>query len=230
MGSDRNTEFFSDFICTVCRESDKKMLYTKCGHSFCDTCKANLFAFRQSHTIYCPICREPLKRTDVCEKSNQEIDFDAEISIRNKLCLQFNETRDNFETTKEYNDYLEFYEQIVNLKIRNSKDTFPSTQDRQKSIEKEEKEISEYQKQKNEREARRDAAMKLKTIQSNREKVSWDDIVWPQKKLDVKEQVHGSNTEANRHMRETIKTSGYDQNFLETKGLRMLEMYCHKFT
>ena len=202
MGSDRNNMFFSDFICQHCDRKDKKMLHTKCGHRFCDNCKSEMFAQKQSGVINCPFCDELLKRTDICEKSNLEIDFEAEVSIRNKLFKQFNETRDNFESEREYNDYLEFYEEIVNLKIKNSKDSFKNAGERQKSIEKEEREISEYQKQKNEREAKREETMKFKTIQNSRTKIDWNDILWPSKKLEINDEFHGTTKETNKNSRE----------------------------
>ena len=109
-------EFLSDFICPNCYDDKHKMLYTKCGHRFCDQCKTNMFTSRGGNVIFCPFCNETLKRSDISEKSNEEKDFEAEMGVRNKLKNQYNETLENFETEKEYNDYLENYEVIVKLK------------------------------------------------------------------------------------------------------------------
>ena len=113
------------------------MMFTKCGHRFCDKCKNDFFNAKQSTVIFCPVCGESLKRADISEKSLQDKEFEEEIRQRCWLKHQFNEPRENFDTEKDYNDYLEFYEMIVELKLANGRENnYGST--KQKGIEREE--------------------------------------------------------------------------------------------
>ena len=85
-----DSEFTSDFNCPICREDKEKLQFTECGHKICENCKSQMFNKQQQNSVPCHICRRPLRRRDICEKSKEEIEFDNEIRIRNLLQIQFN--------------------------------------------------------------------------------------------------------------------------------------------
>ena len=49
------------------------------------------------------------------EKSQEEIEFENEMRIREMLKIWFNETIEDFESVDEYNDYLELIEDVGRL-------------------------------------------------------------------------------------------------------------------
>ena len=72
--------------------------------------------------IECPYCRTSLRKKDIAEKSREEMEFKNEMRIRGLLKLEFNEKKENFENGKDFNDYKEFIEDIVELKIGKGND------------------------------------------------------------------------------------------------------------
>ena len=106
--------FFSDFICLVCGKTVDKLLHTVCGHKLCENCKAEMFKSKQEQTSSCPFCGRALRKRDISEKSQEELFFENEMRVRQMLLLEFSEVRADFETEEEYNDYLEYFEDVGN--------------------------------------------------------------------------------------------------------------------
>ncbi|KAF1781360.1 Zinc finger, RING-type, conserved site [Phytophthora cactorum] len=83
-----------------------KMLISKCGHRFCDHCIKR--EFQHQREISCPACQKPVKKSQLQDKTIEELNFAKETSVRKKVTKE-----DDFDTLEEYNDYLEMLENLV---------------------------------------------------------------------------------------------------------------------
>ncbi|GLE00068.1 hypothetical protein PINS_up008795 [Pythium insidiosum] len=88
-----------------------KMLISKCGHRFCDSCIRR--EFQSQREISCPACSKPVKKSQLQDKTIEELNCAKEMSVRKKVCKDYNKTEDDFNTLDEYNDYLEMVEDLI---------------------------------------------------------------------------------------------------------------------
>ncbi|CCI40615.1 hypothetical protein ABG067_002944 [Albugo candida] len=105
-------------VCGTSAEDDSnylnikmKMLISKCGHRFCDQCIKR--EFQHHREIACPTCSKPVKKSQLQDKTIEEINYTKEVSIRKKVLKDYNKTEDDFVTLEEYNDYLETLENLI---------------------------------------------------------------------------------------------------------------------
>ncbi|KAL7686513.1 putative cdk-activating kinase assembly factor MAT1/Tfb3, Zinc finger, RING/FYVE/PHD-type [Plasmopara halstedii] len=88
-----------------------KMLISKCGHRFCDHCIKR--EFQHQREIACPACQKSVKKSQLQDKTIEELNYVKETSVRKKVTKDYNKTEDDFDTLDEYNDYLEMLENLI---------------------------------------------------------------------------------------------------------------------
>uniref|UniRef100_A0AAV1US84 RING-type domain-containing protein n=1 Tax=Peronospora matthiolae TaxID=2874970 RepID=A0AAV1US84_9STRA len=105
-------------VCGTSAEDDSnylntkmKMLISKCGHRFCDHCIKR--EFQHKREVACAACQKPVKKSQLQDKTIEELNFAKETSIRKKVIKDYNKTEEDFDTLDEYNDYLETLENLV---------------------------------------------------------------------------------------------------------------------
>ncbi len=95
-----------------------------------------MFDLQKSDTVKCPICRTDLTKKDFKSKPKEEIEYKTDIEHRRKICRMFacfsnflhdfpnplfvsyNKRPEDFKDIKEYNDYLEKLEDIIQDHIK----------------------------------------------------------------------------------------------------------------
>ncbi|KAF0506082.1 CDK-activating kinase assembly factor [Gigaspora margarita] len=106
-----------DEECPVCRNTryltpNMRLLVSECYHKMCQSCIDRLFA---NGATECPIpgCKKTLRKISFVEPTFEDLSVEKEVRIRKRLASQFNKRREDFNSPKEYNDYLEMVEQLV---------------------------------------------------------------------------------------------------------------------
>ena len=87
-----------------------KMLVNVCGHGLCESCVETLFA-RGSGS--CPECEVPLRRVNFKLQLFEDASIDKEVDIRRRILKDFCKTQEDFESLRDFNDYLEVVEDII---------------------------------------------------------------------------------------------------------------------
>ena len=101
--------------CPVCKSDtylnpSLKLLVSPCYHRVCDSCVERLF----SHgTAPCPVCSTTLRRGNFVLPTYEDAFVEKECRIRKRIAAVFNKREDDFQTLKDYNDYLEEVEMII---------------------------------------------------------------------------------------------------------------------
>ncbi|XP_066954937.1 CDK-activating kinase assembly factor MAT1 isoform X2 [Macrobrachium rosenbergii] len=115
----RMTEYYYDasyeIQCPACkgtkyRNPQMKLMVNICGHPLCDAC-VRMYFLKES--AQCPECGIVLKRSKFRVQVFEDPLVEKEIDIRRKVMKIYNKFEEDFETTAEYDDYLEEIEQIV---------------------------------------------------------------------------------------------------------------------
>ena len=104
-----------DQVCPRCkttkyRNPNMKLMVNVCGHNICESCVELLFVKGSGS---CPECNIPLRRTNFRLQLFEDASVDKEVDIRRRILKDFNKHEDDFETLREYNDYLEMVEDII---------------------------------------------------------------------------------------------------------------------
>ncbi|KAL3288417.1 hypothetical protein HHI36_002863 [Cryptolaemus montrouzieri] len=104
-----------DFICPRCRTSkfqnpSLKMMVNVCGHGLCESCVDLLFLKGSGS---CPECRIPLRRNNFRIQMFEDATVEKEVDIRKRVLRDFNKKEEDFNSLREYNDYLEEVETII---------------------------------------------------------------------------------------------------------------------
>ena len=129
-----------DQACPKCkttkyRNPNMKLMVNVCGHNLCENCVELLFV---KGSGACPECNVPLRRGNfrfTCIKNHlgnsldmnliamcvyflrlqlfEDANIDKEVDIRRKILRDFNKQEEDFETLREFNDYLEMVEDII---------------------------------------------------------------------------------------------------------------------
>merc|ERR1712137_215357 len=86
------------------------MMSTVCGHYWCTACYKTQF-IKESRRP-CPNCQQPTKKSQIIIKEDDSL-VEREKDIRNDLIQTFNKKREQFSSEKEYNDFLEDFEEMV---------------------------------------------------------------------------------------------------------------------
>ncbi|KAB2110770.1 hypothetical protein AG0111_0g2159 [Alternaria gaisen] len=82
-----------------------------CYHKMCDTCVERLFGKGNS---ICPVagCAKTLAYRNFRRATFEDLKVEREVDLRKKVMKIMNKTEDDFETLRDYNDYLEQVEEI----------------------------------------------------------------------------------------------------------------------
>lgn len=95
---------------TSYRNKHLKLLVNVCGHKLCQTCVDVLFT---RPSAACPICNMSLRRSDYREQQFEDSSVEREVDIRKRIVKVYNQREEDFDTLKEFNDYLEEIETII---------------------------------------------------------------------------------------------------------------------
>jgi len=87
-----------------------KLMVNVCGHNLCESCVELLFVKGSGS---CPECNIPLRRGNFRLQLFEDASIDKEVDIRKRILKDFNKQEDDFETLREFNDYLEMVEDII---------------------------------------------------------------------------------------------------------------------
>ncbi|KAF2210824.1 hypothetical protein CERZMDRAFT_44492 [Cercospora zeae-maydis SCOH1-5] len=105
-------------ICPVCKSSRylnaslRFLVNPACYHRMCESCVDRLFSHGPQP---CPIpkCRETLRKNRFRQQTFEDIQVEREVDIRRKVAAVFNRREDEFESLRDYNDYLNDVEDIT---------------------------------------------------------------------------------------------------------------------
>lgn len=95
---------------TKYRNPSLKLLVNVCGHSLCEDC-VNLLFIRGSAS--CAECGIALRRNNFRVQLFEDAGVEKDIDIRKKVLKDFNQKEEDFDSLRDYNDYLEMVETIV---------------------------------------------------------------------------------------------------------------------
>lgn len=108
----------SDNICPVCKQNRywakemKFLINPECYHKMCSGCVDRLFT---SGPGTCPIvgCNRTLRKKNFKEAFFADLTIQRSADIRKKVAAVFNRKEDDFETLRDWNDYLEMVENLT---------------------------------------------------------------------------------------------------------------------
>ncbi|KAK6183579.1 hypothetical protein SNE40_011033 [Patella caerulea] len=95
---------------TKYRNPSLKLMVNVCGHSLCDNCVDLLFI---KGSGACPECGTAIRRSNFRYQIFEDAQVEKEIDIRKKILKDYNKKEEDFDTLREYNDYLEMIETII---------------------------------------------------------------------------------------------------------------------
>ncbi|XP_043553187.1 CDK-activating kinase assembly factor MAT1 [Chiloscyllium plagiosum] len=96
---------------TKYRNPSLKLMVNVCGHTLCESCVELLFIRGSGN---CQECGTALRKNNFRVQLFEDPTVDKEVEIRKKVLKIYNKREDDFCTLKEYNDFLEEVEDIVN--------------------------------------------------------------------------------------------------------------------
>ncbi|KAF8794299.1 CDK-activating kinase assembly factor MAT1-like [Argiope bruennichi] len=104
-----------DLECPRCkttkyRNPNLKLMVNICGHALCENCVELLFVKGSSA---CPQCNIPLRRSNFRVQIFEDSSVEKELDIRRRILRDFNKKEEDFNSLREYNDYLEEIETII---------------------------------------------------------------------------------------------------------------------
>lgn len=102
-------------VCPRCkttsyRNPNMKLMVNVCGHNLCESCVELLFVKGSGS---CPECDIPLRRGNFRLQLFEDAIIDKEVDIRRRILKDFNKHEEDFDSLREYNDYLEMVEDII---------------------------------------------------------------------------------------------------------------------
>ncbi|ORY17428.1 CDK-activating kinase assembly factor MAT1-domain-containing protein [Clohesyomyces aquaticus] len=105
-------------ICPVCKSSrylNPNMRFRvnpECYHRMCESCVDRIFSHGPAA---CPIagCKRTLRRARFREQTFEDLKVEREVDIRKRVARVMNKTESDFETLRDYNNYLETVEEIT---------------------------------------------------------------------------------------------------------------------
>ncbi|XP_059815941.1 CDK-activating kinase assembly factor MAT1 isoform X2 [Hypanus sabinus] len=96
---------------TKYRNPSLKLMVNVCGHTLCESCVELLFIRGSGN---CQECGTALRKNNFRVQLFEDPTVDKEVEIRKKVLKIYNKREEDFQTLKEYNDFLEEIEDIVN--------------------------------------------------------------------------------------------------------------------
>lgn len=105
----------TEIACPMCKIStylnpNIKIYISPCYHILCESCLFRLFTNIQAP---CPGCGTILRKINYISQTFEDMAVERECKIRKQLMRYYFKEEQDFETTLEYNDYLEDFENIV---------------------------------------------------------------------------------------------------------------------
>jgi len=102
-------------VCPRCkttsyRNPSMELMVNVCGHNLCKSCVELLFVKGSGS---CPECNIPLRRTNFRLQLFEDANIDKEVDIRRRILRDFNKRQEDFGCLRDYNNYLEFVEDII---------------------------------------------------------------------------------------------------------------------
>lgn len=105
-------------ICPVCKSTKymnpnlKFLVNPTCYHKMCESCVDRIFSHGPAP---CPIkgCSETLRKNRFRKQTFEDIKVEREVDIRKTVAKVFNRREDEFESLRDYNDYLNEVEDIT---------------------------------------------------------------------------------------------------------------------
>lgn len=105
-------------ICPVCKSSRylnpslKFLINSECYHIMCTSCVDRLFT---SGPAPCPVagCHKTLRKRGFHPAFFADLNIEREVDIRKRVGAIFNRREDDFETLRDWNDYLESIEDLI---------------------------------------------------------------------------------------------------------------------
>lgn len=105
-------------MCPICR-TDKYLspnmtflINPECYHKICESCVDRIFSLGPAPCPYAK-CGKILRKNRFKKQIFDDINIEREVDIRKRVFGIYNKTEEDFETLKEYNQYLENVENIV---------------------------------------------------------------------------------------------------------------------
>jgi CDK-activating kinase assembly factor MAT1 len=108
----------SDDMCPVCKtirylNKDMEFLINPdCYHPMCSNCVNRLFNDGPNQCPYAG-CRTTLRRNNFRSAFFGDLTVEREVDIRRRVAAVFNRVEDDFETLRDYNDYLQMVEDLT---------------------------------------------------------------------------------------------------------------------
>lgn len=93
-----------------------KLLVSPCYHKMCESCVDRIFSLGPAP---CPECGHKCRKYEFGVQTFQDLQVEREVDVRVRVGKLFNKTEEDFDTLKEYNDYLEEVENILFNLINN---------------------------------------------------------------------------------------------------------------
>ena len=108
----------ADEICPVCKSSRylnhslRFLVNPECYHKMCESCVDRLFSHGPAQ---CPIkgCGKTLRKHRFRTQTFEDIQVEREVDIRRRVAAVFNRREEEFETLRDWNDYLNEVEDIT---------------------------------------------------------------------------------------------------------------------
>ncbi len=105
-------------ICPVCKStrylnsSLRLLVNPECYHKMCESCVDRIFSHGPAQ---CPIprCGKTLRKHRFRVQTFEDIQVEREVDIRKRVAKVFNRREDDFESLRDYNDYLNEVEDIT---------------------------------------------------------------------------------------------------------------------
>ncbi|XP_075257089.1 CDK-activating kinase assembly factor MAT1-like isoform X2 [Convolutriloba macropyga] len=131
----------NDIMCPNCgstkyRNPNMRLFIGTCGHSYCENCM-NAYFSRGAHPCY--ECKTNLNHSSFRLQVFDDAAVDKEVEVRRKLTKELNLYEEDFSSLREYNDFLENFEEIVfnftsNIDIIATKSKLDSMKEQYSSI------------------------------------------------------------------------------------------------
>jgi CDK-activating kinase assembly factor MAT1 len=90
----------------------KLLINPTCYHKMCQSCVDRVFLHGKAN---CPIpgCKHTLKKSGFRTQTFEDLKVEREVDIRKEVAAVFNRREDDFESLRDYNDYLNTVEDII---------------------------------------------------------------------------------------------------------------------
>jgi len=95
---------------TKYRNPNMKLLINECGHSLCDNCVEVEFVKGSNN---CYQCGRNLRKNNFRLQIFEDCSVEKDVDIRRRVLRDLNRREEEFESLREYNDYLEFVETAI---------------------------------------------------------------------------------------------------------------------